>query len=110
MLSLVMCGSCDAEPLGRIRRDDARAAGVRDHEQAVPGRDLAFGKGHGRIEEVLHALGPHHAGLLEGGVEGNVGAGKGAGVGRGRPRAGLGAAGLEQDDGLDLRRLLTRSP
>ena len=96
----------NAEPLGRIRRDNARAAGIGDHEQAVPAGDLALGKGHGRIKEVLHALGAHHAGLLEGGVEGNVGAGKGAGVGRSRARSGFGAAGFEQDDGFHLRGLL----
>jgi hypothetical protein len=97
-----MCGA-NAEPLGRIRRDNARPARVRDHEEPVSRGRLPLGESQSGVEKVLHALGPHHTGLLEGRFKGRVRPRERAGMRRCRAGAGLGAAGLEQDDGLDLR-------
>ena len=84
----------------RVRREDARPAGVGDHGQVRAARQGLGGKGLGQVEKRGHVAHPDDPGLVERGGVGLVGPGNGPGV-RGR---GLGArrrgSRLDHDDRL----------
>ncbi len=68
---------------------------------AVAGRQRLAGEQRGDVEQLGEGLGADHSGLLEEGVDGDVGGGEHrAGVGAGRPPARHRAAALDDDDRL----------